>query len=125
MLADKVFAYFFPFLCSNVLCHSNSPPPIIIFLLFCNLTLSAFSKEDFQKQRGKMVDTILEHSLIYGNNNFEISENLIKVLKKSNISYTSDIARLHAENIRFKLSNLGIKFLTKIYRTFLLDKNIQ
>jgi hypothetical protein len=44
----------------------------------------------------------------------------IKVLKKSNISYTSDIARLHAENIRFKLSNLGIKFLTKIYRTFLL-----
>ena len=49
----------------------------------------------------------------------------IKVLKKSNISYTSDIARLHAENIRFKLSNLGIKFLTKIYRTFLLDKNIK
>ena len=55
---------------------------IIIFLLFCNLTLSAFAKDDFQKQRGKMVDTILEHSLIYGNNNFEISENLIKVLKK-------------------------------------------
>tara|TARA_B100001013_G_scaffold301932_1_gene203627 strand:+ start:172 stop:768 length:597 start_codon:yes stop_codon:yes gene_type:complete len=49
----------------------------------------------------------------------------IKVLKKNNISYTGDIARLHAENIRFKLSNLGIKFLTKIYRTFLLDKNIK
>ena len=57
--------------------------PIIIFLLFCNLTLSAFSKEDFQKQRGKMVDTILEHSLIYENNNFEISKNVIKALNKA------------------------------------------
>ena len=55
---------------------------IIIFLLFYNLTLSASSKEDFQKQRGKMVDTILEHFLIYGNNNFEISKSVISVLKK-------------------------------------------
>jgi protein-L-isoaspartate(D-aspartate) O-methyltransferase len=55
---------------------------IIIFLLFYNLTLSASSKENFQKQRGKMVDTILEHFLIYGNNNFEISKSVISVLKK-------------------------------------------
>jgi len=54
---------------------------VIIFLLFSNLTFSKTSEENFQKQREKMIDIIMEHSLILGNNNIEISRNLIEALK--------------------------------------------
>ena len=54
---------------------------VIIFLLFSNLTFSKTSEENFQKQREKMIDIIMEHSLILGNNNIEISGNLIEALK--------------------------------------------
>ena len=54
---------------------------VIIFLLFSNLTFSKTSEESFQKQREKMIDIIMEHSLILGNNNIEISRNLIDALK--------------------------------------------
>ena len=55
--------------------------PVIIFLLFGNLALSETLEENFQKQREEMINIILKHSSILGNNNIEISRNLIDALK--------------------------------------------
>ena len=49
----------------------------------------------------------------------------IKALKKNDFSYADTLASLHAKNINGKLSNIGVKFLSKIYLTFLQDKNIR
>ena len=49
----------------------------------------------------------------------------IKTLKKRNLSIANEIAYLHVENINGKLSNIGVEFLSKIYQTFILDKNIK
>ena len=55
--------------------------PVIIFLLFNNLALSETLEESLQKQREEMIDTILEHSSILGDNNIEISKNIIDALR--------------------------------------------
>ena len=49
----------------------------------------------------------------------------IKTLKKKNLSFANEIAYLHVENINGKLANIGVELLTKIYHTFILDKNIK
>ena len=49
----------------------------------------------------------------------------IKVLKINDFSYANDLASLHAKNIIGKSSNIGVEFLSKIYQTFLQDKNIR
>ena len=49
----------------------------------------------------------------------------IQTLKKRNLSIANEIAYLHVENINGKLSNIGVEFLSKIYQTFILDKNIK
>ena len=49
----------------------------------------------------------------------------IKILKINDFSYADDLASLHAKNINGKLSNIGVEFLSKIYQTFLQDRNIR
>ena len=49
----------------------------------------------------------------------------IKILKINDFSYANDLASLHAKNIIGKSSNIGVEFLSKIYQTFLQDKNIR
>ncbi len=49
----------------------------------------------------------------------------VKVLKINDFSYANDLASLHAKNIIGKSSNIGVEFLSKIYQTFLQDRNIR
>ena len=49
----------------------------------------------------------------------------IKILKINDFSYANDLASLHAKNIIGKSSNIGVEFLSKIYQTFLQDRNIR
>ena len=49
----------------------------------------------------------------------------INVLKINDFSYANDLASLHAKNIVGKSSNIGVEFLSKIYQTFLQDRNIR
>ncbi len=49
----------------------------------------------------------------------------IKILKINDFSYANDLASLHVKNINGKLSNIGVEFLSKIYQTFLQDRNIR
>ena len=49
----------------------------------------------------------------------------IKILKTNDFSYANDLASLHAKNIIGKSSNIGVEFLSKIYQTFLQDRNIR
>ena len=48
-----------------------------------------------------------------------------KILKINDFSYADDLASLHAKNIIGKSSNIGVEFLSKIYQTFLQDRNIR
>ena len=49
----------------------------------------------------------------------------IKILKINDFSHVNDLASLHAKNIIGKSSNIGVEFLSKIYQTFLQDRNIR
>ena len=54
---------------------------VIIFLLSGNLALSETLEGNLQDQREEMIDTIVRHSLTLGNNDIEISKNLIDSLR--------------------------------------------
>ena len=49
----------------------------------------------------------------------------IKILKINDFSYADDLASLNAKNIIGKSSNIGVDFLSKVYQTFLQDRNIR